>query len=160
MGYVKREANSKMKITVENFKEHCINFLCNIKDILTMQEISLSLILNWDHTGLKYVRVDHGSQRIKKGPLAGVDDKQQITGVFVVTLGGDFLPPQLIYKGTTSTCLPKVTCSTCWHLTDSPNHWANEFTTKDYIQKIINPYLTKKHEELCLASNHHALCIF
>jgi len=53
-----------------------------------------------------------------------------------------------------------VKCPTGWHLTHSLNHWANEFTTKDYIQKIINPYLMKKHEELHLASNHCALCIF
>ena len=46
-----------MKITVENFEENCINFLCDIKGIVTMEEIPSSLILNWDHTGLKYVPV-------------------------------------------------------------------------------------------------------
>jgi len=101
--------------------------------------------------------MDHGSLRVKKVLLAGIDGKRQITGVFTVTL--DLLPPQLIYKGITSTCLPKVKCPIGWHLTHSSHHWANKFTTKNYIQKIINPHRMKKHEELCLASNHHALCI-
>ena len=57
MRYVKRKANSKMKITTENFEENRINFLCDIKGIVTMEEIPSSLILNWDHTGLKYVPV-------------------------------------------------------------------------------------------------------
>lgn len=32
-------------------------------------------------------------QGFKKVSLAGIDDKRQITGVFAVTLDGDFLPP-------------------------------------------------------------------
>ena len=45
-------------------------------------------------------------------------------------------------------------------MTSSPNHWANEITTKDYIEKILNPYLIHKRAKLNLASNQHALCIF
>ena len=103
-----------------------------------MEEIPSSLILNWDHTGLKCVPVSSWTmapQGSKKVSLAGIDDKRQITGVFAVTLDGNFLPPQLIYQGTTSSCLPRVKCPSDWHVTHSPNHWANESTTKDYIQK-------------------------
>ena len=113
MGYVKRKANSKVKVVAENFDEHKVNFLCEIKGIVTMEEVPSSLILNWDHTGLKYVPVSswtmapHGSKKVS---LAGIDDKRQITGVFAVTLDGNFLPPQLIYQGTTSACLPRVKC--------------------------------------------------
>ena len=53
-----------------------------------------------------------------------------------------------------------MNCPSGWRLTHSPNHWENEFTTKDYIQNIISSYLTKKRKELHLASNHHFLCIF
>ena len=45
-----------------------------------------------------------GSQRVK---IAANDDKRHITAVFAGTLTGDFLPPQLIYQGTTNR-LPKV----------------------------------------------------
>ena len=111
MGYVKRKANSKVKITVQNLEEMRYNFLCEIKAIVTMEEIPSSMILNWDHTGLKYVPVSSwtmAKQGSKKVSIAGIDDKRQITGVFAITLDGQFLPPQLIYQGTTSACLPHV----------------------------------------------------
>jgi len=99
-------------------------------------------------------------QGSKKVSIAGIDDKRQITGVFTITLDGKFLPPQLIYQGTTSACLPRVKFPSNWHVTCSPNHWANESTTKDYIHRIINPYLRRKRAELQLANDHRALCIF
>ena len=163
MGYVKRKANSKVKITVENFEEMKYNFLCEIKDIVMMEEIPSSMILNWDHTGLKYVPVSSwtmATQGSKKVSIAGIDDKRQITGVFTITLDGQFLPPQLVYQGTTSVCLPRVKFPNNWHVTRSPNHWVNESTTKDFIQKIINPYLQNKRAKLKLTDDHHALCIF
>ena len=163
MGYVKRKANNKVKIIVENFEEMKYNFLCEIKAIVTMEEILSSVILNWDHTGLKYVPVSSwmmAKQGSKKVSVAGIDDKRQITAVFTITLDGQFLPPQLIYQGTTSACLPHIKFPNNWHVTYSPNHWANKSTTKDYIQRIVNPYLQNKHSELKLADGHHALCIF
>ena len=66
--YVKRKASSKMKIAVENFEEYRINFLCSIKGIVTMEEIPSSLILNWDHTGLKYVPVSTWTMAQKRYP--------------------------------------------------------------------------------------------
>ena len=149
MGYVKRKANSKVKITVSNFEELKVNFLCDIKAIVLMEEIPSSLILNWD--------LYHHGQGAKKVSIAGQDDKRQITGVFTVTLDGQFLPPQLIYQGTTAACLPRTKFPADWHVTCSPNHWANEATTKEYIRRIINPYIKKKRQELKLADDHHAL---
>jgi len=70
-----------------------------------MEDIPSNLIINWDQTAIKYVPVsnwtmaDEGSQRVE---VAGADDKKQITAVFGITLSGDFLPPQIIYQGTTS----------------------------------------------------------
>ena len=42
-------------------------------------------------------------------PISHSDDKRQITGVFAVTATGKYLPPQLIYKGKTNHCHPKLT---------------------------------------------------
>ena len=39
-----------------------------------------------------------GAKRVE---ITAVDDKRQITAVFTGSLTSDFLPPQLIYKGTT-----------------------------------------------------------
>ena len=53
----------------------------------------------------------HGpwKNKAKKVPIAGIDDKLQTTSV---TLDGCFLPPQLIYHGTTSACFPSTTFPT------------------------------------------------
>ena len=38
MEYVKRKANSKVKVVADNFEEHMVNFLCEINRIVTMEE--------------------------------------------------------------------------------------------------------------------------
>jgi len=151
MGLVKRKANSKVKISVNDFDDLKEHFLCSISALVLMEEIPDPLILNWDHTALKYVPVScwtMAEQGAKKVSIAGIDDKHQITGVFTGTLDGQFLPVQLIYQGSTKACLPHVQFPTDWHVTSSPNHWANEVTTKDYIENILNAYLIRKRAEL------------
>jgi len=102
MNYVKRKACSKAKVTVPNFDEVKANFLCDIKATVEMEEIPPPLIINWDHTSLKYVpssswtMAKEGSKCVD---LAGIDDKRQITAVLTVTLDGNFLPVQLVYQG-------------------------------------------------------------
>ena len=98
-----------------------------------------------------------GSKRVE---IAGVDDKRQITAVFAGSLTGDFLPPQLIYKGTTQRCFPTVQFPSGWYITCSENHWSNESTMKAYIEKILLPYVRDKREELKLAADYPALVIF
>ena len=75
-----------------------------------------------------------------------------------VILDGNFLLIQLIFH--TSACSPHTKLPSGWHVTCTHNHWANEEITKDYIEKIIVPYLIKKRAELKLLNNQHALCIF
>ena len=101
-------------------------------------------------------------QGSKKVTTAGIDDKRQITGVFTLTLDGCSLPLQLqlIYQSTTSACLPSTAFPSDWHVTCSPNHWATESTTKDYIHKILTPYLSRNIKKLRVASDQQALCIF
>ena len=51
----------------------------------------------------------------KKVPIAGIEDKRQMTGLFAITLDGKFLLPQLIYQGTTAACLPFTKFPANWH---------------------------------------------
>ena len=53
---------------------------------------------------------------------------------------GEVLPPQLIYQGKTSQCLPSVEFPDDWHITYSINHWSNEGTMKEYLEHILPPY--------------------
>ena len=118
----KRRASTKAKVSIKNFKEVKAQFLINIKAVVKFEEIPFDLTLNWDHTGIHYVRtsgVKGKKQKAKRIEIAGVDDKHQITAVFAGSLTGDFLPLQLIYKGTTQRCLPTLLFPPDWHITFS-----------------------------------------
>ena len=163
MGFVKRRASTKAKVAVTDFDQLKLQFVFDIKAIVEMEEIPEALVTNWDQTGVHYVPVSswtmakEGSKRVE---IAGIDDKRQITAVFGGTMAGDFLPPQLIYQGKTHKSLPPVTFPSDWHVTFTENHWSNEKTMVDYLEKILFPYLEKKRQELKLDPNYPALVIF
>ena len=92
--------------------------------------------------------------------IVGISDKHQITAVFYGAMTGELLPPQLIYQGKTSACLPRYSFPDDWHVTCTPNHWSNEDTMKEYIECIIIPYVDHKRKELELSSDQPALAIF
>ena len=164
MGFVKRRGNTKAKVTVEHFEALKSQFLFNIKATVEMQEIPPEPIINWDQTGIKIVPVSSWTMKkrgAKRVEIAGVDDKRQITAVFATTLIGEFLPFQLIYKGTTRACLPAgSTFPSDWNVTYTPNWWSNEETMKLYVEEIIVPYVQQKSEQLSLDDDHPELDIF
>ena len=163
MGYVKRKACSKAKVDVEQFEKLKKDFLKDIKSIITMDEIPLDLIINFDQTGINYVPISswtmekEGTKRVE---VVAKDDKRQMTAVFAGSLSGDFLPPQLIYEGKTKRCLPCFQFPTTWNITHTVNHWSNEETMKEYIEVVILPYISKKKEDLQLPNEQSALLIF
>ena len=162
MGFVKRKATTKAKNTEENIDAVKSDFLFEIKVIVALEEIPPELIINFDQTGLKYVPVSvwtMDKEGSKKVPIIGLGDKRQITAVFAGTMSGVFLPPQLIYKGKTKACLPKVDFPESWDITFTHNHWANEDTVLRYIRRVIVPYIEKTKEEMKLPSDQRALCI-
>jgi len=95
----------------------------------------------------------------KKVKFVGLDDKHQITVVFAATMAGHFLPPQLVYKGTTCACLPTNKFPDLWHVTYTHNHRCNEETVKLYIKKVILPYIQRKKDELKLPNSKRSLCM-
>ena len=163
MGLVKRKATTKAKVTVEHFENVKAQFLFDIKAIVEIEEVPPALVINWDQTGINYVPVSswtmakEGSKRVE---IFGLDDKRQITGVFGCNMEGDFLPIQIVYKGKTAKCLPKFSFPSDWHITYSTNHWSNESTMIDYIQRILLPYIQTKRKELKLSHDHRALVIY
>ena len=58
-------------------------------------------------------------------PVQATNDYRQITGTFSVSMRGDFLPIQLIYKGTTPRCHPDYNFPSGFHVTHSYTHWAS-----------------------------------
>ena len=128
-------------MSLDNFDQLKSHF---IFDIVEMEEIPSNMIINWNQTAIKYIPVsnwtmaDEGSQRVE---VVATNDKRQITAVFGITLSGDFLPPQLIYQGTTPKCLPSIRFLAGWDVTFSENHWLNESTMEDYLNNMLFPYI-------------------
>ena len=112
MNFVKRKATMKSKFVVNKFDEVKQQFLVKIKAVVEMAEIPHDLIINWDHTGIEYIPVSQwtmaqeGSKRVE---ISGIEEKRQITAIVAGSLSGDFLPIQLVYKGTTTKCFSPVT---------------------------------------------------
>ena len=163
MGFVKRRVNSKAKVTVEHFDELKKLFLLEFNSVVEMDEVPPQLVINWDQTGINYIPIsswtmeEEGSKRVE---VASKDDKRQLTALFACSLSGDFLPIQLVYQGKTVRCLPKYQFPSDWDLAFTPNHWCNESTMRQYIGKIILPYLCQKRKELKLPPEQPAVMIF
>ena len=164
MGMVRRRASSKAKISIENFEAVKKEFLLEVKNVVSLfDEIPPPLIINWDQTGIHYVPVSSWTmekQGAKRIELAGKEDERQLTAVLAGSMAGDFLLPQIVCQEKTNRCLPHVDFPVGWHVTYSANHWCNKITMKDYINKIILPYVKQKREELMLAVDHPAVIIF
>ena len=164
MGMVKRKATTAhSKVTAQDFDKSKAQMLADIKCTVEIENIPQELVINWDQTAIHYVpRSDWtmakaGSKRVE---VAGNDDKRQITAVFGCSLTGDFLPPQLIYQGTTKACHPRVDFPKDWCITHTHNHWSNEDSMIEYIQEIVIPYCRLKRKELKLPANYPALVLF
>ena len=163
MGLVKRKGNTKAKVDVEKFDEVKKLFHQDIRNVIVMDEVPPELVINWDQTGLNYVPVSQWTMEqegAKRVEIDGKDDKRQITAVFGCSMSGDFLPPQLVYQGKTTKCLPSFQFPPDWNITHTANHWSNEETMELYITKIILPYLADTKRKLKLPSSHPALLLF
>ena len=162
MGMVKRRASSKAKISVEDFEAVKEEFLLEIKNVVSFDEILPPLIINWDQMGINcipvssWTREKEGTKRIQ---LASKEDKRQLTAVLAGSMSGDFLPP---HQGKTNRCFLYVEFPVGWHITYSANHWCNEITMKDYVNKILLPYVKEKRKELIqkLCVDYPALVLF
>ena len=163
MHFTKRRVTTKYRMPVEEFKKIWSVFLQEVIDIVEMENIPSELIFNWDQTGLNLVPAANwtmdrkGSKRIE---IKGLNDKRQITAVFCGTLIGEFMPIQLIYGGKTDRCHPRYPFPPDWHITHSENHWSNEQTMLNYIDKIIVSFVERVREDLGLDKQQAALAIF
>ena len=125
-----------------------------LHDIVTIAEehkVPSCLILNLDQTPLKYIPV--GRQSLpKKGSksvlIAGSADKRNITGTFIITLSGKFLPKQLIYGGKTKESLPRFKFPESFSLSANPKHFSNKAESLKVIEEIIFPYVKQQCQEL------------
>ena len=136
MGLVKRKATTTVKTTVEVFEDLKVQFLTNIETVSMLEDIPKDLVINWDQTAVKFGPFSNWTQEVKgtkQVEIAGTDNKRQITATLTVTASGEMLPAQIIYGGKTPSCLSSVDFPKGWHITFTPNHWANEETMVAYV---------------------------
>ena len=163
MNFVKRRGSSTAKLTVANFETLKEQFIIDVNAIMEMEDIPPQLIFNWDQTGISIVPGSSWTMEAKgtkRVEIVGLGDKRQITAVLCGAMSGEFLPPQLIYQGKTTACLPRHKFPEDWHVTYTPNHWSNEDKMIEYIETIILPYVEGKRKELELSVDQPALAIF
>ena len=105
MGFTRRmKTTGKVEIPEGAKQEAELFFLHNIVTLIEEHNIPESLVMNLDQTPLKYVPVSHNTMAkkgVKSVSIAGSGDKRGITGTFIITLDGKFLPILLIYGGKT-----------------------------------------------------------
>lgn len=152
MGLSRRmKTTGKVEIPDGAKKEAELLFLHKITSIVEAHNIPTSLIMNLDHTPLKYVPVSHHTMA-KKGTksvsIAGCSDKRGITGTFVITLDGKFLPIQLIYGGKTKQSLSRFKFTESFSLSFNPKHFSNTEESVKIINEIIIPYVERDKEKL------------
>ena len=162
MNFTKRKGSTKQKVTIKDFEVVKKQFLQDVVDIATMENIPSRLIVNWDQTGLNLVPCptwtmeEKGKKRVE---IAGLNDKRQITAVLCGNLDGEVLPEQLIYGGKTKRCHAVYNFPDDWNITHSANHWSNENTMIEYIEEVIVPYVESVRQELQV-SQQAAMAIF
>ena len=50
MGFVKRRASTKAKVSVSDFQQLKVQFVIDVKVVIEMEEILGELVINWDQT--------------------------------------------------------------------------------------------------------------
>ena len=109
------------------------------------------LVINLDQTPLKYIpsaRQTLAKKGVKSVSIAGSADKRSITGTFLITLEGHFLPMQLIYGGKTEKCLPRFNFPESFSLCANPKHFSNTAESIKVIGGVVIPYIEKQRQEL------------
>lgn len=112
-----------------------------------------SLLVNFDQTGVDIVPKSSYTFDVKGSkavPIVGHNDRRQITAVVASSADGDMLPIQVIFKGETHVSVDNIAQSIRrtveadgFHLAYSPNHWSNQRTMVEYVEKVLLPHRTK-----------------
>ena len=152
MGFKRRLLTTgKVEIPEGARKEAELLFIHNIVSVVERYEIPDSLIMNMDQTPLKYVpAMNHtmAKRNSKSVAIAGSTDKRSITGTFVITLDGRFLPMALIYGGKTQQSLPRFNFSDGFSLSCNPKHFSNTEESVKIIKKVLLPYIEDQRKKL------------
>lgn len=127
-----------------------ITYLVNVYNILS------DLVVNSDQTSVHFIPITRywtweskGSKHIQ---VLKVENKRPIIMVVFLIVNGFLLPLHIVLKRTTHHCFPPSNegedkCMNLgWDLTFNENHSSTLETTKQFVHKILLPYL---HTQIC-----------
>ena len=141
MGFKRRmRITGKVEIPERAKKEAELPYLHNIVSIVEKHDIPSHLVMNLDQTSLKYVPAMNHTMEKKNSssvPIIGSSDKRSITGTFIVTLDGQFLPMQLIYGGKTLKSLPNFEFPDSFSLSVNPKHFSNTQSLSRWLRRLL-----------------------
>ena len=163
MNFVKRKGSTSAKVVPAEFDKIRDEFLDRIKTAVADHSIPSSLIVNSDETGLKLVPQSEWTMEkegAKKVPIKGLDDKREVTAFLSITPSGVYLPPQVLYQGTTERCHPVYQFPDNWDIWHSSSHWSTQDTVERFVDKVIVPYVQTQRDLLGLPAMQKALLIF
>ena len=99
MGYTKRRGTKTARKIPMNFGVIKSGFLNRISNVVHLNKIPSSMIINWDQTGVhlvpssQWTMASRGSKQVK---MVALDDKREITCLLASTAAGTLLPPQVV----------------------------------------------------------------
>ncbi len=163
MNFVRRKGTKAARTLPADFPEIRKAFLQRVKDLVGENDIPPELVINWDQTGLKIIPASEWTLEQSGAPqvsIVGAEDKRQITAVLAVSLGGELLPPQLLYAGKTPQCHPNFRFPTEWDIHHSESHWSNEKTMLQFVSKVVVPWFVQKRAQLKLPADQKCLALF
>jgi hypothetical protein len=137
-------------------------FRTEFREKKTSLKIPDSLIINVDEVGVDFVPVPaytYEMRGARQVPMFGRHDRRQMTMVLGTAAAGDVLPPQLIYRGTTTRCHPKTKFPDGWDLRQTTSHWATKATMLQYVDSVLRPYLSATRARLNLPPDQPALLV-
>lgn len=155
MKRTRRKVTRAARSTPENIVIQKQEFLKKIKKKIKQHGIPCQLVVNMDQIGCPMVP----TQTHTMAPVGSKGDKRGITAVIGSSIKGRLLPPQLIYKGTTTRCHPKFSFPDSWNLTQNMNHGSTSETMHEYLKKVLIPYSVYWREKLGLPADQKALLI-
>ena len=152
MGFVKRMSTTgKVEIPEGTKREAELTYLHDIVSLVEKNVIPSCLVINLDQTPLKYIpsaRQTLAKKGVKSVSITGSTDKRSITGTFLITLEGNFLPMQLIYGGKAEKSLPRFNFPESFSLSANPKHFSNTAESIKVIEEVVIPYIEKQRQEL------------
>ena len=122
----------------------------------------VSALHDFNVLGVKIIPVSNwtlAEKGLRQIEITGIDDKRDMTALLAATASGELLPPQLLYQGKTTKCLPVADFPKEWDVHYSPNHWSNHLSMVRYIDTIIIPYVESRRRAHGKPTQP-ALCIF